>query len=40
MLFESYVRFHSFRSVRVTEWPLIEELLLTWLTICFLGINT
>ena len=25
LLFEPYVHFHSFSSVRVTEWPLIGE---------------
>ena len=40
MLFEPYVRFFSFSSVRVTEWPPILEQLLTRLTICFLGIST
>ena len=28
MLFEPYVRFHTFSSVRVTEWPPIGEKLL------------
>ena len=36
MLFEPYVRFHIFSSVRVTEWPPAGEKLLTRLTICFL----
>ena len=27
MLFEPYVRFHIFSSVRVTEWPPIGETL-------------
>ena len=40
MLFEPYVRFHIFSSARVTERPPIGEYLLTWLTICFLGIRT
>ena len=40
MLFEPYVRFHIFSSVRVTEWPPIGEQLLTRLTNCFLGIST
>ena len=40
MLFEPYVRFHIFCSVRVTEWPPIVEWLLIRLTICFLGIST
>ena len=31
---------HIFSSVRVTEWPPIGELLLTRLTICFLGISS
>ena len=34
MLFEPYVRFHDFSSVRVTEWPPNR------LTICFLGMST
>ena len=40
VLFEPYVRFHIFSSVRVTERPPIGEWLLTRLTICFLGIST
>ena len=40
MLFEPYVRFHIFSSVRVTEWPPIGEYLLTRLTTCFHGIIT
>ena len=40
MLFEPYVRFRIFSSVRVTEWSPIGEYLLTRLTICFLGIST
>ena len=40
MLFEPYVRFHIFTSVRVNEWPSIGEWLLTRLTIRFLGIST
>ena len=39
MLFELYLRFHVFSSVRVTEWPPIGKKLLTRLTICF-GIST
>ena len=40
MLFEPYVRFHIFSSVRVTEWPPIGEELLTRLTTYFHGIST
>ena len=40
MLFELYVRFHIFSSVRVTEWPPFGEYLLTRLTTCFHGIST
>ena len=40
MLFEPYVRFHIFISVRVTGWPPIGEWLLTRRTMCFLGIRT
>ena len=40
VLFEPYVHFHIFNSVRVTEWPPIGEWLLTRLTMCFLGIST
>ena len=40
MQFESYVRFHIFILVRVTEWPPIRKQLLSRLTICFLSIST
>ena len=40
MLFEPYVRFHIFSSVRVTEWQPVGQYLLTRLTICVLGIST
>ena len=40
MLFEPFVRFLIFSSVRVTEWPPLGEKLLTRLTIYFLGIRT
>ena len=40
VLFEPYVRFHIFSKVWVTEWPPIGELLLIWLTVCYLGIST
>ena len=40
VLFEPYVRFHIFSSVRVTEWPPIGEQLLTRLTTCFHGTRT
>ena len=33
MLFEPYVRFHIFSSVRVTEWPPIGEKMFTRLTL-------
>ena len=34
MLFEPYVRFHIFSSVRVAGWPPVGEWLLTRLTWC------
>ena len=40
MLFEPYVPFHIFSSVRVKEWPPFGEYLLTRHTLCFLGIST
>ena len=40
MLFETYVLFHSFTYVRVTEWPPIGKYLLTRLTTCSLSIST
>ena len=39
MLFEPYVRFHSFSSVLVTEWSPIGKQLLTRLTICSISIG-
>ena len=38
MLFDSYVRFHSFSKVVVTEWPHIGKSLLTRHVVCFLGV--
>ena len=39
MLFEPYVRFHIFGSVRVTEWPPVGRWLLTRLAACFRGVG-
>ena len=40
MLFEPYVRFHSFSLVRVTAWPPIWKKLLILLKICYVSIST
>ena len=40
MLFEPYVRFHIFSSVRVTGSPPVGGWLFTRLAACFHGIST